>query len=112
MIKGEKNHSTYTRGQQLLALSGVILIGGLFLSVAIFSIVKTDWAEKVAKGLIGVSLVLPLLIWVNLWLFGKVFHKHTIADFDFGGVPTPHDPIMTIDNTKIEENKESGDEEN
>lgn len=112
MNKSENNRSGYTKSQRLIALSGVILIGGLFLSLAIFSFIKTEWAQTVAKGCIGVAVVLPLLIWVNLWLFGKVFHKHTIADFDFGGIPTPHEPVMTIDTEKIEADKGSKEEEN
>lgn len=95
-----------------MALIGVILLVCLFLCALIFSLIKTKWAPAAAKGCIGCALVVPILIWVNLWLFGKVFHKHTIADLDIAGVPTSHDPAITLDISKIADNKESGEKEN
>ncbi|MBP5624076.1 MAG: hypothetical protein J6X36_04330 [Lachnospiraceae bacterium] len=112
MNKSGNEGSKYTKLQRIMALIGVILLVCLFLCALIFSLIKTEWAPAAAKGCIGCALVVPILIWVNLWLFGKVFHKHTIADLDIAGVPTSHDPAITLDISKIADNKESGEKEN
>lgn len=112
MSETTKERSKYSKGQRVLALIGVILLVCLFLCALIFSFIKTEWAATAAKGCIGCAIVVPILIWVNLWLFGKVFHRHTIADLDLGGIPTPHDPIMTIDGSKIADDNASEEKEN
>ncbi len=69
----------------------------MYLSALVFSLLKFEWAGKIARIAIGCTLVLPILTWLYIWLIGKIFHKKTIADFDLFGNPTDHGPAISMD---------------
>ena len=89
--------SKYTKGQRILALAGIVLIVLMYLLALIFSLLKYDWAKTIAQAAVLLTVVVPVLIWAYIWMAGKIFHKHTIADFDLNGVPTDHSPSITVD---------------
>lgn len=77
-----EKEGTYSKGQRVAALIGVIAIGLMFLALMFLIFVRTAWAKKAVLILLGIALVVPILAWVYTWLIGKLAHKHTIADFD------------------------------
>lgn len=89
--------SKYKKPQRIAALVCLILIALLYLVTLVLTCIQGDWAKVALRIALGCTLVLPLLAWVYIWCFGKILHKHTIADFDLFGVPT--------DNTKNKREK-------
>ncbi len=96
---GAQKHS---KSQRVVALSCVILIVAVYLTALVASFFSSDLGKTIAKIALGATVVLPLLAWLYIWMIGHIFHKHTIADFDLGGVPTDHTGILeyTEDSSK------------
>ncbi len=64
------------------ALVGVILLAGTILATLIMAILGYTFESKIFMGLVIADICLPILLWVYIWLFGKLTGKHTIASMD------------------------------
>ena len=64
------------------ALIGVILLTGSILATFIMAILGYTFESKLFMGLIVADICLPILLWIYIWLFGKMTGKHTMASFD------------------------------
>lgn len=80
--------SKYTKPQRIAALICLIFIALLYLATLVLLFIQGEWAKLALRIALGATLVLPILTWIYIWCFGKILHKHTIADFDLLGVPT------------------------
>ncbi len=98
--------SKYTKGQRIAAMVCIVLLVLLYVATLVFSLLKFEWAGKLARISIGFTILLPILIWAYIWMIGKVFHKHTIADFDLMGQPTDHGPAIQVDTATAPESSE------
>lgn len=94
--------SKHKKSQRIAALGCVILIVAVYLTALVASFFSSDLSKTITKIALGATVVLPLLAWLYIWMIGHIFHKHTIADFDLGGVPTDHTGILeyTEDSSK------------
>jgi len=95
MSEDKKFDSKYSKPQRIAALVCVILIVIAFIATLVLNLIGTEWSIKAGRAALGCIIVIPVLAWVYIWLIGHVFHKHTIADFDFFGNPTDHSPSIT-----------------
>lgn len=64
------------------ALLGIILLVGSIIATLIMAILGYTFENPLFMGLIIADICLPILLWVYIWLFGKLTGKHTIASFD------------------------------
>lgn len=64
------------------ALVGVILLAGTILATLVLAILGYTFESKLFMGLVVADICLPILLWVYIWLFGKLTGKHTMASFD------------------------------
>ena len=82
---GENGQKTkHGRSQRIAALLCVFLLAGLYLVtllVAIFD--RSSSGSWLMLCLIG-TVVIPLLTWIYVWMYGMLTQKHTIASFDLG----------------------------
>lgn len=73
--KGKKNQefqSSYTRGQRIVAMVGVILLLALYLVTLIAGITTSPAAPELFKMCIGASILLPIMFWLYI-RFAKMF---------------------------------------
>ncbi|MCR5278481.1 MAG: HAD family phosphatase [Lachnospiraceae bacterium] len=75
--------SKYSKTQRVAALVTVILIVALYLANLILAFINTDAARKMLRATLGLTIGLPILAWIYIWMIGKLTHKDTIADFHF-----------------------------
>ena len=64
------------------ALIGVILLVGSIIATLIMAIMGYTFENALFMGLVVADICLPILLWVYIWLFGKLTGKHTMASFD------------------------------
>lgn len=64
------------------ALIGIILLVGCIITTLILALTGYTFENKVFMGFILCDICLPILLWIYIWLFGKLTSKHTIASFD------------------------------
>ena len=80
-----------TTSKQIVALVGVILLAAMYLLTLIAAIFDNSSTMTLFRACLIATVTIPLLIWVYIWMYGKLTHKHTIADLDIGGRPTDSD---------------------
>ena len=64
------------------ALIGVILLVGSIIATLIMAIMGYTFENALFMGLVVADICLPILLWVYIWLFGKLTGKHTMASFE------------------------------
>ena len=72
----------YSKKQRIIAAAGVILI--ILLLIGLILSAVFDAGGMLFKAFLFASVAMPILLWIYIWLFGKLTGKKTIADFDLG----------------------------
>lgn len=69
--------------KQIAALIGVLLLVSIYLITFIVGIFVPDESGNLFAASLVATFTIPLLVWICIWMFGKLTNKHTIADPDF-----------------------------
>lgn len=70
------------RVRRLAALAGVILLAGLYLVTFVLAVLGNEKSAGLLRFCFGMTIFVPLFIWVVTWCAGTLFHKKTIASVD------------------------------
>lgn len=82
--------------RQLAALIGVILLAALYIFTLVSAFLNIpDWQNLFAACLVA-TIGIPILLWLYIWLYGRIKDRHTMASVDFDinavlGEDTPKD---------------------
>lgn len=68
--------------KQIAALLCVILLICLYLFTFIVACLDFPYADKLFPLCLMVTIGLPILLWIYIWLYGVITEKHTIASAD------------------------------
>lgn len=82
-MKESKTPKNKRSSKQIVALIGVILLAALYIITLFAAIFNPDGAGMLFRGCLGATIVIPILIWIYIWLYGKLTNRHTIADSDY-----------------------------
>ncbi len=55
--------------KQIAAAAGVILLAGLYVLTLIFALIDSPWALKCFKVSVGMTILIPVLLWIYLTMF-------------------------------------------
>lgn len=78
--------------RQVVALGGVILLAALYLVTLVVAIADRDSSGRLFQACLVGTVSIPLLIWIYIWMYGKLRGKHTMADLDLDGVSQEQAP--------------------
>lgn len=67
-------------GKRIAALICVILLVLLYVATLVVSILDFDGSGHLFASCIAATIVLPILLWIYIFLYGKLTQKETIAD--------------------------------
>ncbi len=81
-MSNQKTNKTKRNSKQIVALIGVILLALLYIVTLFAAIFNPDGAGKLFRGCLGATVVVPILIWGYIWMYGKLTNRHTMADLD------------------------------
>ena len=70
--KQDKPKSSYTKGQRIVAMIGVILLIGLYIVTLIAGLTTSPKAPELFRMCIGSSILLPIMFWLYI-RFAKMF---------------------------------------
>lgn len=68
--------------KQIGAIISIILLAAL--SVATLLAAIFDKSGRLFQALLVTTIGLPILLWIYIWMYGKLTGKHTMASFDIG----------------------------
>lgn len=74
-----------TTPRQIAAIIGIILLVGLYVVTLIAAITDNSGSGRLFQVCLIGTVAIPLLIWIYIWMYGKLTQKHTMADLDIGG---------------------------
>lgn len=66
--------------RQAAAIAGIALLVLLYIATLVISIVDSSASAVWFRASLFATFALPLLIWVYVWMYGKLTGKHTMAD--------------------------------
>jgi len=68
--------------KQLLAILMIILLSGMYLATLLLAIFDPSSSGRLFQASLFLTIALPILLWVYLFLYGFYTKKHTMADLD------------------------------
>ncbi len=71
--------------RRIAAIIGIALLVLLYVVTLIMAIIDTPFSGTMFGICLLATFVVPLIIWVYTWMYGKITGKATIADFNIGG---------------------------
>lgn len=60
--------------KRILALLTVVILAVLYVATLIFALIDSPWAFSMFKACIGMTVVLPCLLYIYLWIY-RVLNK-------------------------------------
>ncbi len=79
------NNKPQITSKQVVAMGGVILLALLYLITLVVAFVDQSATGSLFQVCLVATIAVPLLIWVYIWMYGKLTNKKTIADLNIGG---------------------------
>lgn len=70
--------------KQVVAVVGIVLLVLMYLMTLIAALFGDPSSDRLFWTCLYATMVIPLLIWIYSWLYGKLTQKHTLADVEFG----------------------------
>lgn len=86
-MKTEEPKKTKRNSKQIVALIGVILLVSLYLITLFVAILVPDAKSGLFQACLAATIGIPFLVWIYVWMYGKLTGNHTFADLDIGGKP-------------------------
>ena len=69
--------------KRIVALIGIILLFALYIVTLFVAIFVPDQTGNILRFCIFGTVAIPSIIWVYIWMYGKLTGKHTIADVNY-----------------------------
>lgn len=71
--------------KQIAALFCIVILVALYLLTLISAVLSFPGWQRMFGGCLIATISLPILLWIYIWLYGRIKDRHTIADFNIGG---------------------------
>ena len=78
----DQNPKNKMTAKRIAAILGIVLLFGLYIVTLIVAIVDRGSSGKLFMACLIATVVVPLLLWIYIWMYGVMTNKHTIASFD------------------------------
>lgn len=79
-MKKEKNKKITSK--QIVAVGGIVLLVLMYIITLFAAIFDSSASARLFRMCLFATAAIPLLIWIYIWMYGKLKGRHTIADFD------------------------------
>lgn len=66
--------------KQIAALICVLLLVLLYAATLIVAILDFPGSDRMFAACLTATIGLPILLWIYIWLYGKITGKHTLTD--------------------------------
>lgn len=86
--KNENKPKKKTTSRQVAAMVGVILLAAMYLVTLVVAIFDQDSSGRLFQACLVGTIAVPLLLWIYIWMYGRLHGRHTIADPDPSGDAT------------------------
>ncbi len=70
--------------KQVIAMGGVVLLALMYIVTMLVALFDTSTSGNLLLLCLFATVAIPILIWIYIWMYGKLTNKKTIADFNIG----------------------------
>lgn len=63
------------------ALIGIVILAGMYVVTLIAAIVDAPGSGRLFRTSLGLTIAIPIILWILIWCVGKFRMKGSIADF-------------------------------
>jgi hypothetical protein len=88
-------------GKQIAAIICIILLAAMYVLTFVAACLDFPGWDRLFAGCLLMTVALPILLWIFIWLYGQYTEKHTMASLDM-----LHSDAYTGTNINPEERKE------
>ena len=90
------NNETISIYKRVLAIVGLILIGGLIIAFILVALFGGPDSRNLFMGLAGAIVAVPILLWLLLWGLSAITGRHNIASLDSMTANKRHDKYGNV----------------
>jgi len=69
----------YSKKQRIAAIVGIVLLLLLYIVTLVAAIFNFDGKGKMFMVCLFATIVVPIMIWIYVWMYGKLTNKKTFA---------------------------------
>ena len=68
--------------KRIAAMAAIVILAGMYLLTLIFALAKFPGAQELFRACLILTVAVPILAWLLIWVIGALRGKHTFADPD------------------------------
>ena len=68
--------------KRVAAIIGIILLVALYVLTFVSALIGTESAGRLFRFSLGMTVAVPIFLWIFIWCIGKMSGKHNMASFD------------------------------
>ena len=91
--------------KQIAAMTAVVLLVALYVITLLVAIFDSTASGVLFKVCLVCTIMIPVLCWMFIWVYGRLSGKETIADLNL--MQDPKDKQKSMDNVEIETTEET-----
>lgn len=76
----QENKKKKISSKQVVAIIGILLLVLLYLVTLIAAFIDNSASNRLFAMCLFATLAVPILIWLYIWMYGKLTGKHVITD--------------------------------
>ncbi len=82
-MNNHKHSKKKVTSKQVVAILGVIALVALYIITLFVAIFAPGESGSLFQACLFATIAVPLLIWIYVWMYGKLTNRHTMADPDY-----------------------------
>ena len=82
MHNNETNRNDRWTIKRIAAMAAIVILVGMYLLTLIFAIAKFPGAQELFRAYLILTVAVPILAWLLIWVIGALRGKRTFADPD------------------------------
>ena len=82
-MKDHNNPKKKITSKQVVAMAGVILLVAIYIITLLVAIFNPGESGNYFQICLVSTIAVPILIWIYVWMYGKITNRHTFADPDY-----------------------------
>lgn len=80
-MAGNKKKYPWTL-KRVAALVGIILLAAMYAVTLVFAVFDFPGADRLFRISLGLTVAVPIILWLLIWMIGYLNHKKTIASLN------------------------------
>lgn len=86
-MEKKSNEKKKATSKQIAAIVGIALLVLLYVVTLFAAVFDSSATGSLFRVCLFATIAVPLLLWIYIWMYGKLTNRSTIADLNIGGKP-------------------------